>query len=213
MKFPSFVIAGFLCVTAGAQQIQPQPISVGIVLDTSGTMGAKLNSSRRALEQFLKTAVPGDEFSLTINNDRPHLVTGLSTDTNDVRDRLAFVKSGGRSALYDTIYLAANEIKAATNSRKFLLVISDGADNNSGYRKSEIENGLRDIDVEIYTIGIYESVNIRARSREESAGPQALSELSDRTGGRHYGVDARLGTMPDVGVEAGNAMHAPRTKQ
>jgi Ca-activated chloride channel family protein len=213
MKRLSFVAAGFLCVTAGAQQIQPQPISVGIVFDTSRTMGGKLKYSRQVLDQFLKGARPGDEFSLALIDDRPHLASGLSTETKDVRDRLAFAQSRGSSALYDTIYLAAHEMKAAANSRRLLLVISDGANNNSHYTRSEIENGVRDAGVEIYTIGIYESLGVRARSPEENAGPEVLSDLSERTGGKHYAVDTSLGTLPDVGAEVSNAMHASQIKQ
>ncbi len=213
MKRLSFLAAGFLCVTAGAQQIQTQPISVGIVFDKSQTMGGKLTYSRQVLEQFLKTARPGDEFSLALNDDRPRLASGLTTNTKDVEQRLSVVQSGGRSALYDTIYLAAHEMKAAANSRKLLLVISDGADNNSHYTKSEIENGVRDADVEIYTIGIYEPLGVRARSAEENSGPQALSDLSERTGGTHYAVDTSLGMLPDVGVKVSNAMRVPRIKQ
>jgi len=213
MKRLSFLAAGLLSVIAGAQQIQPQPISVGIVFDTSHTMGGKLKYSRQVLEQFLKAARPGDEFSLILDDDRPHLASGLSTDRNDVRDRLAFVQSRGRSALYDTIYLAAHEMKAAANSRKLLLVISDGANNSSHYTKGEIENGVRETGVEIYTVGIYESLDVRARSPEENSGPQVLNDLSERTGGKHYAVDTSLGTLPDVGVEVSNAMHASQIKQ
>jgi Ca-activated chloride channel family protein len=177
-------------------------------------MGEKLRFSRQVLEQFLKAARPGDEFSLILDDDRAHLASGFSTETNDVRAPLAFVQSRGRSSLYDAIYLAANEIKAAANSRRLLLVFSDGANNNSHYTKREIENGARGSGVKIYTIGVYESAGVRVRSLEESSGPETLNDLSEQTGGKHYAVDTTTtGRLPDIGAEVINAMRASQIMQ
>jgi Ca-activated chloride channel family protein len=110
-----FLAAGFLCVTAAAQQVQPQPISVGIVFDTSGSMGAKLGYSRQLVGQFLKTARPEDEFLLIQFSDRPVLAAGFGANTDEVQRGLAFVQSRGRSALFDAIYLAVDEMRRATN--------------------------------------------------------------------------------------------------
>lgn len=207
MQRLSFVAVGFLCVTAAAQQIQPQPISVGIVFDTSGSMGNKLRYSRELVGQFLKTARPQDEFFLIKFSDSPALASGFSADPDEIQNQLAFTQSSGRSALFDAIALAVHQMREATNSRKVLLVISDGGDNHSRYAKGEIEEAARGSGVRIYTVGMHESV--RVRTPEEFSGPAVLDELSERTGGKYFEFDTSLGKLPDLGVRAGSEMRAP----
>src|SRR4051794_14565086 len=114
------------------------PLSVGIVFDCSGSMGPKLEKSRRAVAQFFKTANPQDEFFLVQFNDRPELVNGFTTSLEEIQNRLTFTQSKGRTALLDAIYLALHQMKKAKNPRKALLIISDGGDNSSRYTESEI---------------------------------------------------------------------------
>ena len=106
-------------------------MSVGIVFDTSGSMGGKLNRSREAVTQFLKTANPEDEFFLVQFNDRPELTVPFTPDTEELQNRLLFTESKGRTALLDGVYMAMNQMKKARNPRKALLIISDGGDNSS----------------------------------------------------------------------------------
>ena len=123
------------------------PISIGLVFDTSGSMGAKLQKSRQAAAEFFKTANPADEFFLVQFNDRPELVVPFTTDTDKIQSALTFTQSKGRTALLDSVYLAMNEMKRAHNPRKALLIISDGGDNSSRYTETEIKNRVREADV------------------------------------------------------------------
>src|SRR5581483_8811504 len=102
------------------------PLSIGIVFDTSGSMGQKLQKSRQAVAQFMKTANPEDEFFLIQFNDRPELIVPFTRNTEEIQNRLTFTQSKGRTALLDGIYMAMNQMKNAHNPRKALLVISDG---------------------------------------------------------------------------------------
>src|ERR1051326_2414181 len=98
------------------------PLSVGIVFDTSGSMGSKLQKSREAVSQFFKTANPEDEFFLIEFNDRPQLIVPFTTNTDDVQNQLTFTQSKGRTALLDGIYMAMNNMKKARNPRKAILI-------------------------------------------------------------------------------------------
>jgi Ca-activated chloride channel family protein len=178
------------------------PLSVGVVFDTSGSMGNKLNNSRKAVAQFLKTANPQDEFFLIQFNDRPELVTGFTAETEEIQNRLTFVQSKGRTALLDGVYMAMNQMKKAHNPRKAILIISDGGDNSSRYTESEVRNAVREADVQIYAIGIFEPMGSRGRTPEELNGPGLLSEISEQTGGRHFAVD-NLAELPDVAAKIG----------
>ena len=79
------------------------PLSVGVVFDTSGSMGGKLSRSRQAVSQFLMTANPEDEFSLIEFNDRPDLVVGFTPNGEEIQNRLTFTQAKGRTALLDVV--------------------------------------------------------------------------------------------------------------
>jgi Ca-activated chloride channel homolog len=178
------------------------PLSIGLVFDTSGSMGPKLQKSRQAAVQFFKTANPEDEFFLVEFNDRPELVVPFTTDTDDIQNRLEFAQSKGKTALLDGVYMAMNQMKKARNPRKAILIISDGGDNNSRYTESEIKNAVREADVQIYGIGIFEPAGSRGRTPEEQMGPSLLSEVAELTGGRSYNVE-NLNELADIAAKIG----------
>jgi Ca-activated chloride channel family protein len=178
------------------------PLSVGIVFDTSGSMGSKLQKSRQAVAQFMKTANPEDEFFLIQFNDRPEMVVPFTPNTEEIQNRLTFIQSKGRTALLDGVYMAMNTMKKARNPRKAILIISDGGDNSSRYTESEVKNAVREADVQIYAIGIFEPMASRGRTPEEMSGPALLGEVTEQTGGRHFAVD-NLAELPDVAAKIG----------
>jgi len=178
------------------------PLSIGLVFDTSGSMGSKLQKSRQAAAQFFKTANPSDEFFLVQFNDRPELVVPFTPDTEDIQNRLTFTQSKGRTALLDGVYLAMNEMKKARNPRKAILIISDGGDNSSRYTETEIKNAVRESDVQVYAIGIFESLGGRGRTPEEMMGPGLLNEMAEQTGGRAFPVE-NVAELPDIAAKIG----------
>jgi Ca-activated chloride channel homolog len=178
------------------------PLSIGLVFDTSGSMGSKLQKSREAVAQFFKTANPEDEFFLIEFNDRPEMVVGFTGDTEEIQSRLTFTQAKGRTALLDAVYLAMNQMKKARNPRRAILIISDGGDNSSRYTESEVKNAVREADVQIYAIGIFEPPASRGRTPEEMSGPGLLSDVTEQTGGRHFAVD-NLAELPDVAAKIG----------
>jgi Ca-activated chloride channel family protein len=178
------------------------PLSVGLVFDTSNSMGAKLQKSRQAAAQFFKTANPEDEFFLIQFNDRPELVVPFTPNPEEIQNRLTFTQAKGRTALLDGIYLAMNQMKKARNPRKAILVISDGGDNSSRYTESEIKNLVREADVQLYAIGIFEAIGARGRTAEELSGPGLLNDLAEQTGGKHFAVE-NVNELPDVAAKIG----------
>jgi len=178
------------------------PLSIGVVFDCSGSMGKKLDKSREAVAQFFKLSNPEDEFFLVQFNDSASMIQPFTRNLEEIQNKLAFTQSKGRTALLDAVYLALHEMKKAKNARKALLLISDGGDNSSRYTESEIKNLVREADVQIYAIGIYEGYGARSRTPEEVAGPGLLTEIAEQTGGRQYSVD-NLNELPDVAAKIG----------
>jgi VWFA-related protein len=178
------------------------PLSVGLVFDASGSMGSKLSKSREAAAQFFKTANPEDEFFLVQFADRPELVVPFTHSVEEIQNRLTFTQSKGKTALLDGLYTALNQMKNAKNPRKAIIILSDGGDNSSRYTESEVKNLVREADVQIYAIGIFEPISARGRTAEELSGPSLLNEVAEQTGGRHFPVE-NIGELPDVAAKIG----------
>ncbi len=173
------------------------PISVGLVFDSSGSMGGKIQKSKEASLQFFKTSNPQDEFFLIHFSDRPNFVSHFTSTYEDILERLLFVKSTGRTALLDAMYLGLNEMKKASTTRKALLVMSDGGDNHSRYTERDVKRAVKESDVQIYSVGIFEPVASRGRTPEEAGGPGLLADLSEVSGGRMFSVDD-ANELPDI---------------
>lgn len=162
------------------------PVSIGIIFDLSGSMSSKLVRARESILQFIKTANPQDEFFIIGFNDRPELIEDFTSSVEDLQARLATVQSGHRTALLDAIYYGVAKMKDARHERRALLVVSDGGDNRSRYTEGEVRAKVRESDVEIFSIGIFDA---NAPTPEERSGPQLLDSLSMDSGGRLYQVD------------------------
>jgi VWFA-related protein len=179
-----------------------EPLAVGLVFDASGSMGNKMRKARMSAAAFFKTANPEDEFFLVQFNDRPKLISGLTSDIEELQNRLAFTQARGRTALLDAIYLSLQQMKKSRKQRKALLIISDGGDNSSRFSEAEVRSLVRESDVLIYAIGIFEPTVLRPRTIEEFSGPSLLTEIAEHTGGRHFRVD-NLNELPDIAARIG----------
>jgi Ca-activated chloride channel family protein len=175
------------------------PLSVGLVFDESGSMDYKLRTSQAAVVRFLKTMNPDDEAFLVEFSDAAKLSVGFTADTGKIQDALKAAKPGGLTAMLDAIHVALREMKNARNSRKTIVIISDGGDNNSHYKASEIESLVREADVQIYAMGVFEPSLPLGLTPEEISGPRLLSEIATQTGGRAFSA-ALLSDLPSVGA-------------
>ncbi len=173
------------------------PLSIGLVFDESGSMDYKLRTSQAAVAQFLKTMNADDEAFLVEFSDAAKVSVGFTASTGEIREALKNAKPGGLTAMLDGINLALHEMKKAKNSRKAIVIISDGGDNHSQYTAAQIEALVREADVQIYAMGVFEPSLPLGLSAEEVSGPRLLSEISTQTGGRAF--SAALGSdLPSV---------------
>jgi VWFA-related protein len=163
---------------------EDSPLSLGLLVDTSGSIGAKLETSRRAVGEVLKTMNNADEAFLVEFNERAKVTLPLTHDMKRVESRLGTLATGGLTAMLDAIEQGLGEMKRAGNPRKALLIISDGGDNNSRYTQEQIQALVREADVQIYVIGVFEPYQSLLLSAAELDGPRLLSELAEQTGGR-----------------------------
>lgn len=177
------------------------PVSIGLIFDMSGSMSDKAEKARQAAVQFLQTANPRDEFFLVSFGDRAELTRSFTTNIEDLQNGMLFTTSRGRTALFDAIYLGLSQMRGARNSKRALLIISDGGDNHSRYTESDIRNFVKEADCQLYSIGLFDA-NDRGRSLEELYGPTLLSEITELTGGRVFPATS-LNDLPDIAAKIG----------
>jgi len=173
------------------------PLSVGMLFDKSTSMAYKLGSSRDAATQLLTALNKEDEAFLVEFADIANLSVGFTARTEEIRSALKSAKASGQTALLDAIETGLVEMKDAKNSRKAIVVISDGGDNRSHYTAAQIESLVREADVQIYVMGVFEPVFTSALTPEEISGPRLLSEIATQTGGRAFAASAPA-DMPSV---------------
>ena len=165
------------------------PSSIGVLLDTSGSMKNKMRRSSEAAATFFRTANQQDEFFLIEFNDRPKLTVPFTNDPEDLIRRVTHARPFGRTSLLDAVHLASVQMKKARNTRKAIVIVSDGGDNCSRLTARQVKTEVLESDMQTYAIGIFDDDATPKRTREERNGPGLLEALSEETGGRHYRVD------------------------
>jgi len=179
------------------------PLSVGLLVDTSGSMGLKLDTSRRAVSEFLKTLNATDEGFLVEFSDRAQLAVQLTSDAGAIESAMTSATSGGLTALLDSVHMGLQEMKRSKNPRKALLIISDGGDNNSRFTSTQIADLVREADVQIYAMGVFDPVlSFGLSASAELSGPKLLSEIADQTGGRALAA-TNLRELPGIAERIG----------
>ena len=189
--------------------IDEAPVSVGLVFDSSGSMKNKIDKSLAAVQQFLKTSMPGDEFFMVQFSDVPKLLTPLTREPEEIIANMNSIRPEGWTAMFDAIYLAVNQMRSAKNARRALLVLSDGADNNSRYSEGEAINMLREANVRLFAIGLFDNAGFLKKAAADTGGsvmvvrnindlPDAIEKLSTQVRSQYL-----LGYYPVQGENDG----------
>jgi Ca-activated chloride channel family protein len=171
------------------------PVSLGIVLDLSGSMRDYLPAAKEALRVLLKDANPGDEVFVNGVSTQPRAYSGFEDSFEDTLHRIESENASGRTALIDTIYDSAKELRAGKYPRKALIVISDGIDNHSRYTNADLRLEEVEAEAQIYTIATVAALNAIQAPKpmmmtEAQKGLYFLEVLAAKTGGLSYAVSS-----------------------
>jgi Ca-activated chloride channel family protein len=193
------------------------PLSVGILVDVSGSMKSKMDRVQEAVNQFCEASNPGDEFFMITFSDEPHLASDFTSVPEDLQRELLFEHPRGQTSLLDAIYMGIGKMRQAKYAKKALLIVSDGGDNHSRYGEREVKAAVKESDVMVYAIGTFDRY---VPTAEEMLGPALLASVAETTGGSAFVLEDPR-EMPKVarriGVElrtqyvlAYHPEHAPR---
>jgi Ca-activated chloride channel family protein len=160
---------------------EDEPIALGFIFDTSGSMKATIPEGRRAAAEFLKFSERDDEFFLVEFDSAPRLTIPLTGQTGQIRTEVMMTKTAGSTAMIDGVFLAIHEIKKSKRTKKALVLISDGGENHSRYTPAELKNLVKESDVMIYTVaagGAYYA--------DERFGQDLMKQIAELTGAHMY---------------------------
>ena len=168
------------------------PISVGLILDCSGSMRNKIEYEREAVAEFFKYANPQDDYFAISVSSHPEVIATSQQSIETIQAKLGEAEPRGGTALYDAVYLGISRMSSANHKRKALVIITDGGDNRSRYTLKETRKMVEEADVLTYGIGIFDDVPMNMfKTLEERWGREWLSQITDPTGGRAIAADDR----------------------
>jgi Ca-activated chloride channel homolog len=155
------------------------PVSLGIVVDRSGSMGGApglnlLATARSTAYGCLEQSLRDDEFFLIEFSDQAQVVADFTSNISKLKERLLFTGAGGRTALWDAIYAGVNKLEDSQHARKALLVLTDGKENKSRYTLTELKGIVREREIRIYSMNL------------DEVALDAMADLTELTGGRIF---------------------------
>jgi Ca-activated chloride channel homolog len=163
------------------------PLSVGLVIDNSGSMNNKRSRVNAAALAFIRANNPEDETFIVNFDQETYIEQDFTNNINDLIHALSGLNTRGETALYDAVYLSADHLQNGKRDKKALVVISDGEDTASRYTLPKVVEALRKSNVTLYAIGLLEERDGRRRRRSPAqTAREALQEFASVTGGQAY---------------------------
>jgi VWFA-related protein len=166
------------------------PLSLGLVIDNSGSMRNKRERVNSSALAFVRESNPEDETLIINFDDSAYLEQDFTSSIGDLIDALENIDARGETALYDALYLASEKVtKEGKKDKKALLLITDGEDNVSKYGINKVIEALRQSKVTLYAIGLLEQDDQRGGLFKKPPSKKAKDDLikfADITGGQAY---------------------------
>jgi len=138
----------------GLQRDTDTPITIGIVVDTSGSMAWKLAAAKAALEHFVGTLNPRDQAFLVAFSNQSFLLQDFTDSPTSLDRAINMLHANGQTALYDAVILGLQKVEMGRWPKKALLVMTDGMDNESSHTLDDAIQAARRAGVLIYTVGL-----------------------------------------------------------
>jgi Ca-activated chloride channel homolog len=169
------------------------PVTMGIVIDDSGSMRSKRPAVNAAALSFVNTSNPNDQAFVVNFNDVYYIDTpgAFASNKGELRAALSHIDARGGTALYDAVYASLDHLKLGNRDKKVLLVITDGDDNSSNYTFPQLVQYAEKSSAEIYTIGLLGDDEeggglFHIRSGGDRHAAKVLKDLAHATGGEAY---------------------------
>jgi Ca-activated chloride channel homolog len=188
------------------------PVSIGILLDTSGSMDRKIRTAIEAVDRFTRRIHPNDDIFLVTFSGRPVLRQDFTDDRDKLSEALRHLNATGGTALYDALSAGLVKIRSGRHTKKALLVITDGQDTASTAKLDDVLQSIRESELLVYPIGIsaltfakdsgpplslplpgvLAAKTLVAQDKRDEVDLNVLRALSENSGGRAFLLAERL---------------------
>jgi Ca-activated chloride channel homolog len=167
---------------------QDIPITMGLVIDNSGSMETKRAQVNAAALTFVRTSNPQDEAFVVNFNDEYYLDTehDFTNDANELNDALSRITIHGGTALYDAVIGSLDHLKKGHKDKRVLLVITDGDDDASRKTFDQAIQAAQQSNATIYAIGVFSEDDLKHNKGMVRHSKKVLDELTTATGGVAY---------------------------
>jgi len=186
------------------------PVSMGLVIDTSGSMRPKLRTVSDAARDLIRQMRPDDEAFLVQFKTEADLIQEFTSNRRELEDALGDLYAGGGTALLDAIIATADHANEKGRRRKkALVVITDGLDRNSSMKEKEVIAAMKEDEVQVYLVGFVdeeESGGFFSRSPAKKA-KQLLTRLAEDSGGRAF-FPTGVSEMPAIAAQIAKELRA-----
>jgi Ca-activated chloride channel family protein len=167
------------------------PVSMGILLDLSGSMRGKIDQVNKSALALIRASNPQDQVFLIGFNDEVEQLQDYTSDIDEITDALENTVVTGGTALYDAIYLGVQKAHAGSKPKKAIVVITDGEDRDSYYKLDELLAKVQESDVQVFSIGLIDDVPDKgffghwSKTAPEKA-HDVLVKIAEETGGKPF---------------------------
>jgi Ca-activated chloride channel family protein len=166
------------------------PISLGILVDVSGSMQHKLQQSLQTAREVAMALSPEDEVFIVTYAEDSNVLTDFTETGSHIQQIFRGIRTGGDTHQFDAIGLALRMMENAKHQKKVLLLLTDGFDTQSRLTIEEVDDLLKQAEVLVYAIGIDDDdtdPEVRRRTRYHVY-HYMLARLTDVTGGRAFRI-------------------------
>jgi len=167
------------------------PVSMGILLDLSGSMRGKIEQVNKAAEAFIRASNSQDQVFLIGFNEDVELLQDFTSDIDEIADALENTVVMGSTAIYDAVYLGVQKAHTGTKPKKAIVLITDGVDKESYYTLDEMVSKVQESDVQVFVVGFLDPIKKKglfsgwSKTVPEKA-RAALIRIAEETGGKAF---------------------------
>lgn len=166
------------------------PISVGLVLDFSGSMQPKMESLRKSIREFFNNANPADDYYVVAVSTHPKAIAQGTQSLEEIEAAISHEQPNGWTSLLDAVHLTVKMMENSRYSRRVILIVSDGGDNDSRFSSGRIVKEIEEANADVYAVAIFDAPLLFMKPLEERLGRRLLTRLTDVTGGRTISVNS-----------------------
>src|SRR5690348_11690024 len=173
------------------------PLTMGLVIDNSGSMRQKRGQVNAAALTFVKTSNPADEAFVVNFNDESYIDTegDFTNDPRNLSDALERIDSRGSTALYDAVISSLQHLQKGHKDRRVLLLVTDGNDDASRASFTDTIKAAEKSNATIYAIGVFSQEDHKSDKKTVRSSTRVLQQLAESTGGQAYFPE----TLDEVG--------------